>query len=312
MTKRIKSIRPGFTLVELLVVIAIIGVLVALLLPAVQAAREAARRSQCINHLKQWALGVHNYNDTFNSLPIGGATPVAGNNSLPRHTWVGRLYPFIEQSATANAYVQTVGYWQPPNTVQSSTAGLMYQQVPILFCPSNRKGYWTGDTYWRTRGNYVANYGYTRTTTEGANSAPFFYNKYVRLAEVTDGTSNTLMFSEVVMALKDTDYDCRGDVHNDHDGHVFTTVNTPNAGVDVCYICTSPVATQRVPPPCQQTSSRYDYSANAPAVSTRSLHPAGVNAVLVDGSVQFITNSISIATWRALGSSQGAEPVQLP
>src|SRR5882672_1087480 len=96
-----KQCRRGFTLIELLVVIAIIGVLVALLLPAVQSAREAARRVQCSNHLKQYGLGIHNYHDTFQVFPIN-ATGTNGS-ALPRLTWQIRILPFMEQSAVFNA-----------------------------------------------------------------------------------------------------------------------------------------------------------------------------------------------------------------
>mgnify|MGYP001138020239 CR=1 FL=1 len=113
----------GFTLVELLVVIAIIGILVALLLPAIQAAREAARRTECSNNLKQWALAMQVYHDIHKSLPIGMAR-------TPRHTWVVSLWPHLEQTGLTESYDPKVGFWQPPNTITNSVDGLMNQRVP--------------------------------------------------------------------------------------------------------------------------------------------------------------------------------------
>src|SRR5438876_11446696 len=101
----------GFTLVELLVVIAIIGVLVALLLPAVQAAREASRRMKCQNNLRQFALAMHNAHDTNLKLPYAGTT------SPVRASWVSQVWPYFEQNGMAQKYDTTVGFYQPPNTV---------------------------------------------------------------------------------------------------------------------------------------------------------------------------------------------------
>src|SRR6188474_2229539 len=115
--------RPGFTLVELLVVIAIIGVLVALLLPAVQAAREAARRSQCQNHLKQLGLGIHNFEDVYKSLPH--------SRYDARYTWAVELLPFIEQRALFEQWDLTKNYYSQKDVARLTT-------VPIYFCPSRR------------------------------------------------------------------------------------------------------------------------------------------------------------------------------
>ncbi len=296
----------GFTLVELLVVIAIIGILVALLLPAVQAAREAARRTQCSNNLKQWGLALQTYQDVQRSLPIGMTT-------TPRHTWVVSVLPQLEQSAIYDSYSQITPFWQPPNTVSNSPTGLLNTQVQPYYCPDDRKGYWRGDQYWRTRGNYVVNFGNTRVA-GGAASAPFAFNKSIRLPEITDGTSNTMLMAEVIMANIDTQWDCRGDIHNDDDGSFFATVNTPNSGVDNCKICT-PSPSTRIPPPCTAApgaATRFDNTAAAPAVSSRSLHPGGVQVGMGDGSVRFVRSNIALAIWQAAGSSAGGESTELP
>jgi len=289
--------RSAFTLVELLVVIAIIGVLVALLLPAVQAARESARRTKCTNALKQWSIAVHNYEDSFKLLPAGAFDPA------PRRTWVVGLYPFIEQTAMSNAYDPTKGFWEPPNTVQNATTGVVAQQFNLQFCPSDRgKAYWKGDPYWRSRQNYVVNMGWRNGSNAQLKTAPFTFNQYVPLSTVVDGTSNTLLFSEVVVAHIDDIWDCRGDVYNDDDGFFFSTDSTPNTGVDYCAICKADNPQNiKFPPPCQLPSG------NQSMVSARSKHPAGVVTSAADGSVHFIANNISVDVWRALGSSDGRE-----
>ncbi len=286
--------RQAFTLVELLVVIAIIGVLVALLLPAVQAAREAARRTKCTNALKQWSLAVHNYEDSFKKLP-GGAF------STPRRTWVPALYPYVEQTSLANLYEWKVGFWEPPNTVQSNTTGVIAQQFNLQFCPSDRgKAFWKGDVYWRSRQNYVANMGW-KNGAGVQKIAPFAINEYVPLSRISDGTSNTLLFSEVILAVRDELWDCRGDAFNDDEGFYFSTDSTPNSGIDYCN-CTDPPQDIRIPPPCQEPSGGLQAQ-----VSARSKHPAGVVASSVDGSVHFVSNNIAVDIWRALGSSEGNE-----
>lgn len=296
----------GFTLVELLVVIAIIGILVALLLPAIQAAREAARRSQCSNNLKQWALAMQLYHDSHKILPMGMAR-------VPRHTWVVSLWPHLEQSGLADSYDPKVGFWQPPNTITSSEAGLMNQRVPVYYCPSDRGGFWRADVYWRTRGNYVVNFGNTRVVGSAA-SAPFGFDRSSRLSEVIDGLSNTMSVAEVIMALEDNLWDCRGDIHNDDDGSFFATVNTPNSGVDSCVICTPSLSSQYLPACATApfTSPRFPGTATAPAVSSRSMHPGGVQVAMCDGAVRFVTSSIALNVWQAAGSSMGAETESLP
>src|SRR5687768_718900 len=111
---RLEHRRPGFTLVELLVVIAIIGVPVALLLPAVQAARESARRTQCLNHMKQWALAVHNHHDTLGRLPYGSTNDAHPNK---RKTWVMHVWPFIEANNLADKGDPNAAFYVPPYTI---------------------------------------------------------------------------------------------------------------------------------------------------------------------------------------------------
>ena len=291
--------RRAFTLVELLVVIAIIGILVALLLPAIQAAREAARRTQCVNQLKQYGLGMQNHHDVFKKLPMGT------QQSPWRRTWIVSLWPFIEENTLFQKYDHKKPFHDPPNCVQSATTGIVATLVGAYYCPSDRgPTLWKGDNYWRARGNYMVNFGDRRSgLTSAQASAPFVNNtKAMRLADLIDGTSKTMMMSEILMA-EEANNDSRGDFFNDDvTGAWFSTNNTPNTTVkDSLRVCVDSPAQAL---PCDTA----DPKTQAP----RSRHPGGVNVMFGDGSVSFLTNEIDIAVFRGLGTSQGGESVTVP
>jgi len=296
-----QSARRGFTLVELLVVIAIIGILVALLLPAVQAAREAGRRTQCTNSLKQWALSMHNHHDTLKRLPFG-----ACNN--PRQTWVMYLWPYIEQTTLSNKNDVTQHFYLPPCTIAGTLNGLCGARVDAYYCPSDSGSDLTVSTYQRRRGNYAVNWGPTMYDTAPAPTAgaPFAHingNRskplMVTLALITDGTSNTLLMAEQLMAKSSNDDDWRGDIHNDDGVFKFMTITTPNSAapdvVNWAIVDNDP----RMP----VTTAGTQYTA------ARSRHPGGVNVSMCDGSVRFVSNTILLATWQALSTSSNGETV---
>ncbi len=301
------SARRGFTLIELLVVIAIIAILIGLLLPAVQKVREAAARMKCSNNLRQWVVGMHNYHDVNGQFPKGSS-----NGALMRQTWVMYLWAYVEQNALAQRNDYKQHFYLPPGTIANTLNGLCGQHVPIYLCPSDNG---TVDqsvgTYQRTRGNYVVNWG---NSTYGQNPqpaglAPFYHingNRskpgIVKMTSITDGTSNTLMLSEVLIAKSANDNDWRGDIHNDDGFFRFHTLLTPNS--------TSP---DLIASGWFQNANDPLMPANTAGSSTqqknaaRSRHTGGVNAAMCDGSIRFFRNSIALNTWMAMGSMNGSE-----
>jgi len=296
----------GFTLVELLVVIAIIGVLVALLLPAVQSAREASRRIKCTNNMKQWAIAMHMHHDQKGTLPYA-------KKNNPRTVWIPHLWPYIEQQALYNQYNFNIGFFEAPNCVASTFEGVIAQRVSIYICPSDRNvsPYHQGDVSWRAKGSYVVNWGpYANPFPTSAQlpqaTAPFGSRNFTtagdstndplqtRFSEITDGTSNTLLMSEVIIHPISSLRDRRGDFHNDGNGcSIFQTIDTPNSGIDSI---TAAIACQNYLPfmPCVSTANGH--------IAARSRHPSGVMASYCDGSVRFVPNNVNLGVWQTIST----------
>ena len=317
MARSYSARRSAFTLVELLVVIAIIGVLVALLLPAVQAAREAGRRMTCQNHIRQWGLAMQNMYDAKKTLP-------EPNRPNPRRTWVVYTWPYVESQGLANIFDETKHFYEPPNTVQMSTTGSYAQTVPIYYCPSDRPGaLWKGDPYWRARGNYAINWGNFRVphtkslaqmeaAGERVALAPFGWKDLVtpslprttKLSEFTDGTSNTMLLSEVVFPNSDDDYDIRGDMLNDGDPCTqYMTIYTPNTSIADVSVFVPPSGFDSDDPPYSNVGSANSHKA------ARSRHTGGVNVAFGDGSVRMVQDGVNDLVWQAMGSMNGEETV---
>ena len=302
--------RRGFTLVELLVVIAIIGILVALLLPAIQAAREAARRSQCLNHLKQWGTAMHLFHDAKKRLPIGSSGPTSAFPDVRRQTWVMYLWPYVEETTLASMNVIANHFYVPPATIPGTMDGLCGKFVAIYYCPSDIGVDQTNGTYQRRRGNYVVNWGNSLygQVVEPKDKAPFSHIKGDRgnprktdFADITDGTSNTLMMSECLKAWSADDNDWRGDIHNDDGEFRIHTRLTPNTSAPDIFASGwfQPTGDPKMPA-----------AAGASAVqvtAARSRHPGGVNAVLLDASVRFVSDSVALDVWQFMGTMNGSE-----
>lgn len=301
--------RVAFTLVELLVVIAIIGVLVALLLPAVQAAREAARRSQCVNNLKQWGLAMQMYHDAQGQLPAG-ATPD------PRQTYVMRIWPYIEQASLAQRNDLKLHFYNPPVTIHNTMNGLGGQRLPMYNCPSDFGVDQTTGTYQRCRGNYMINWGNVTYGGTGAlvldrvqtGFAPFSNidgkretPRLVKFASISDGLSNTLLMAEYLKAQNPDDIDWRGDIHNDEGVFRFHTIDAPNSSV--ADVIPNGWFEKNGDPQMPAVAGPFERQKNA----ARSRHSGGVNALHCDASVAFYSDGISPNAWKALGTMDGAE-----
>jgi prepilin-type N-terminal cleavage/methylation domain-containing protein len=375
---RLRSDARAFTLVELLVVIAIIGILIALLLPAVQAAREAARRTQCANNLKQSALAMVNYDNAKKKLPPGtkywwGDDPTGSTTSgvdplggmwWDDHGWYFWILPFLEEKAIVGAVHTDVPFSNTLNFTARTA------KVPIFECPSD--GMYPDEfnsgpnpQLWaRWRGNYAinfgnTNYGQTRQTfidqTHGINTAtglspgsglmlfkgaPFGPSIYPgkkdmigfnlpgsrALAKIPDGTSHTLLMSEVRTIKRDSGWGGPiSEIETALGGQTFEGYLLPNdpkgdytnrvgciGGAGTGTEGTLTVTELDGVPACTCLGAASRPTYDGEIFAARSKHVGGVNASLCDGSTHFFTDTIDINVWRAMSSAEGGESIEIP
>ena len=293
--------RSAFTLVELLVVITIIGILIALLLPAVQAAREAARRMQCSNNLKQVGLAMHNYVLSLQSLPTGAFLSGEKQKTFgPEHSALGVLLPYLEQENLAGIYNYNLRVYNAANIPAISTSIAVYncpsddhstQQALGSFARSNVAVCFGSGGMCRSGVCCTLPYPPADAVTDGA----FQFDLARRLNEFTDGTSNTVMASEILSGRAEND--SRGQWARLLHGSNYEHFDTPNSSApDVMYPTTcSPEPDM----PCIDDSSYDLYPLHNAA---RSHHPGGVNVTFVDGHVAFVPNTVDWAVWKAIGA----------
>jgi prepilin-type N-terminal cleavage/methylation domain-containing protein len=298
----------GFTLVELLVVIAIIGVLVSLLLPAVQAAREAARRMQCSNNLKQIGLALHNYHDTFQKFPPGqmiwnNNAPMAGLVGTVRlFGWQVPLLPYIEQK---NLYDTVDFSWFPQINNANNTVGFGAETIETYLCPSNpfRTGVnWTGAANPRARSpeEDTTSTHYSGIADDfsefhaGGSGWPtaqgrgmFYIASYLGFRDVLDGTSNTMFVCENVAPNPAGP--------NRYSGKCWTGWNI----LDVHNGINFPF----------KLTPRFSHSAWNSSNGPASFHPGGTQVTMGDGSVRFIGETINQPTLSALATRMGGEAI---
>jgi len=330
MNKRKLSSAGGFTLVELLVVIAIIGVMVGLLLPAVQAAREAARRMACSNNLKQIGLALHNYHDTYQMLPAGAAGQ-SGPGGWGVSFFVGIL-PYVEQQAyydNINFNVGSRGY-----TGNCSSAVLANKQMAWLRCPSDPRDIWGVSTCGSnsTLASYkgisgssavaanpivtvgLGGYNEVNVTLNGccggnpqsginSRGGVLMANKWLRFAEITDGLSNTAAVGEHANFMI-TAAGAKVTV-SDHHGWMMGAGNQSVVYGDRVFNCTT-VAFKPGTRTHGLNGIIANYGANAPLLSA---HPGGSLLALADGSVVFLSDSIDLLNLARLVTRNDGQPL---
>ena len=297
-----RSRLKGFTLIELLVVIAIIAILIALLLPAVQQAREAARRTQCKNNLKQWGLALHNYHDVYKKFPIGS---MALNITGPEHRmpWIIPALPFIDQANLFANFDMSLHYNTAPNQAQRN------ETFDGMHCPSartrDRKPFaeaegWTTHYYGvagakgpKPGGGTFSHSGNVTGTHGGSSTNGILYrNSDTAIRHVTDGTSNTLMVGEISSKpvgsnsyrawIQGSSGDTAGAAH-------YTTKNVAR-GIGPAGWSNS-------------TTRRFG------DVRFGSNHTGGAQFLLADGSVRFVSENVDFNTYQALATRGEGEVI---
>ena len=334
MKKRISTKhRPAFSLVELLVVIAIIGILTALLLPAVQSARESARRSTCLNHLRQLALAMHNYESATGHFPSGSIAQADPTDHATPHTFYrwsafAQILPQLESSALRSQLDLSLPMYRKDFSIPEENKPALAQLIPLLLCPSD-----LGERVHPDFGptNYAAssgsgNDGGSPLTADGV----FFINSDLQLADIVDGTSNTVFLAECLLGQPVAPLTPRQAI-DERFAYVFATAAPLNQTA-----CDATSLFNFTDPPSfswangEFRSSLYNHYRPPNSVefdcvsakliapiteryaafgwrSARSLHPGGVNAARADGSTRFFGEDINPRVWRALSTRHGED-----
>ncbi|HEV7280870.1 MAG TPA: DUF1559 domain-containing protein [Pirellulaceae bacterium] len=318
--------RSAFTLVELLVVIAIIGVLVALLLPAVQAAREAANRMSCGNNLKQLGIGVHNYHDTHKRLPLNYLVGAFDGNNPQSTSWMTQVLPFIEQQPLYDMFDWRYGILNDPRNSSTPNVSNRYfagRPLTAFMCPSdgtnegtttecaqfagtpmgapNYKGVCGANWQWGAHSTVgTTNPKFDTPNGNGLDDSNGMFGrgngkpKSDKFARCTDGLSNTLMIGEAIPA------------HCTHSGWAWCNGSTAT--------CARPLNAKAVSPntgnkEADRVAARGDWPNN---YSFMSRHPGGGQFCLGDGSVRFVPEQIDLTVYRGSATQNGGEATQLP
>lgn len=321
----------GFTLVELLVVITIVGILIALLLPAVQAAREAARKMQCSNNLKQVGLGLLNYESGYGTFPPAGLSGVNFDTS-----WWIRIFPYVELGNISDKYSYALGGWLGSGGANRDL--LHDQQFPLMYCPSSTLPpiAMTGADHTDANiqsATYAGISGAADSTLTDAENLSLYKSRNtdapgwtsrggvlimyagVRMADISDGTSNTMVVgeqSDVLLPSPDS-YggriagDCRSDCwHGFAMGPSNTVPGDPTKGVDSRQWNVTCV----VYPINEKSAMGYGVYANCGSnTPIQSVHPSGANLLIADGSVHFVSESTDIRVLRCMATRDDGRPI---